>query len=320
MVFSFARNFPFEPFRPGARYVFVMKIAILGKPFDEAQKPVLQALLDDLLYRQAEVSIEHAFYEYLSRHFELPTAFTTFTRADSLAGNRFVLSIGGDGTLLDTVTYVGALEIPILGINTGRLGFLATISPQNIAPAIDALFKGHFVLEDRSLIRADTDPDTFGDLNFGLNEFSILKRDTSSMIVVHTYIDGEYLNSYWADGLIVATPTGSTGYSLSCGGPVMLPQTNNFVIAPVCPHNLNVRPLIVPDRSVISFEIEGRSNNFLLSLDSRSRTVEAGIQIAIRRENFRVRLVKLNQVNFLSTLRSKLNWGLDRRNPASTPV
>ncbi len=297
-----------------------MKIAILGKPFDEAQKPVLQALLDDLLYRQAEVSIEHTFYEYLSRHFELPTAFTTFTRADSLAGNRFVLSIGGDGTLLDTVTYVGALEIPILGINTGRLGFLATISPQNIAPAIDALFKGHFVLEDRSLIRVDTDPDTFGDLNFGLNEFSILKRDTSSMIVVHTYIDGEYLNSYWADGLIVATPTGSTGYSLSCGGPVMLPQTNNFVIAPVCPHNLNVRPLIVPDRSVISFEIEGRSNNFLLSLDSRSRTVEAGIQIAIRRENFRVRLVKLNQVNFLSTLRSKLNWGLDRRNPASTPV
>ncbi|OWP62794.1 NAD kinase [Hymenobacter amundsenii] len=297
-----------------------MKIAILGKPFDEAQKPVLQALLDDLLYRQAEVSIEQTFYEFLGRHFDLPKAFATFTRDDSLAGNRFVLSIGGDGTLLDTVTYVGALEIPILGINTGRLGFLATISPQNIAPAIDALFKGHFVLEDRSLIRVDTDPDTFGDLNFGLNEFSILKRDTSSMIVVHTYIDGEYLNSYWADGLIVATPTGSTGYSLSCGGPVMLPQTNNFVIAPVCPHNLNVRPLIVPDRSVISFEIEGRSNNFLLSLDSRSRTVEAGIQIAIRRENFRVRLVKLNQVNFLSTLRSKLNWGLDRRNPVSTPV
>lgn len=297
-----------------------MKIAILGKPFAEQQAPVLQALLDDLVRRQAEVRIEHSFYDYLSQYLSIPEGITRFGRTDSLAGCRFVLSIGGDGTLLDTVTYVGALQIPILGINTGRLGFLATISPDTILPAIDALFKGHFVLEDRSLIRVDTDPDTFGDINFGLNEFSILKRDSSSMIVVHTYIDGEYLNSYWADGLIVATPTGSTGYSLSCGGPVMLPQTNNFVIAPVCPHNLNVRPLIVPDRSVISFEIEGRSNNFLLSLDSRSRTVEAGIQVAVRRENFNAQLVKLNQVNFLSTLRSKLNWGLDRRNPAEVPI
>lgn len=297
-----------------------MKIAILGKPFDENQTAFMQEMVDDLIRRQAEISILDTFHEYLSRHIQLPEGLATFHRGDSLAGTRFVLSIGGDGTLLDTVTYVGPLQIPILGINTGRLGFLATISPDKIAQAIDALFKGHFVLEDRSLIRVDTDPDTFGDINFGLNEFSILKRDTSSMIVVHTYIDGEYLNSYWADGLIVATPTGSTGYSLSCGGPVMLPQTNNFIIAPVCPHNLNVRPLIVSDRSVISFEIEGRSNNFLLSLDSRSKTVEAGIQIAVRRENFSARLVKLNHVNFLSTLRSKLNWGLDRRNPAGIPV
>ncbi|AHJ95937.1 NAD kinase [Hymenobacter swuensis] len=297
-----------------------MKIAILGKPFDENQTAFMQEMMDDLIRRQAEVRILDTFHEYLSQHIQLPEGITTFHRGDSLAGTRFVLSIGGDGTLLDTVTYVGALQIPVLGINTGRLGFLATISPDKIAQAIDALFKGHFVLEDRSLIRVDTDPDTFGDINFGLNEFSILKRDTSSMIVVHTYIDGEYLNSYWADGLIVATPTGSTGYSLSCGGPVMLPQTNNFIIAPVCPHNLNVRPLIVSDRSVISFEIEGRSNNFLLSLDSRSKTVEAGIQIAVRRENFSARLVKLNHVNFLSTLRSKLNWGLDRRNPAGIPV
>ncbi|MCA8832196.1 NAD kinase [Hymenobacter pini] len=297
-----------------------MKIAILGKPFDENQTAFMQEMIDDLVRRQAEVSILESFHAYLSQHIQLPAGISTFRRGDSLASNRFVLSIGGDGTLLDTVTHVGSLQIPILGINTGRLGFLATISPDKIAQAIDALFKGHFVLEDRSLIRVDTDPDTFGDINFGLNEFSILKRDTSSMIVVHTYIDGEYLNSYWADGLIVSTPTGSTGYSLSCGGPVMLPQTNNFIIAPVCPHNLNVRPLIVSDRSVISFEIEGRSNNFLLSLDSRSNTVEAGIQIAVRRENFNARLVKLNHVNFLSTLRSKLNWGLDRRNPAGIPV
>ena len=297
-----------------------MKIAILGKPFDEETLPFVQALLADLGARRTEILIVESFRAYLGTRLTLPEDVRTFGRGDSLRGVQFVLSIGGDGTLLDTVTYVGALQIPILGINTGRLGFLATITPQHISQAIDALFKGHFVLEDRSLIRVETDPDVFGGINFGLNEFSILKRDTSSMIVVHTYIDGEYLNSYWADGLIVATPTGSTGYSLSCGGPVMLPQTNNFIVAPVCPHNLNVRPIIVPDRSVISFEIEGRSNNFLLSLDSRAVPVDAGIQIAVRRETFAARLVKLNHVNFLSTLRSKLNWGLDRRNPAGLPL
>jgi len=297
-----------------------MKIAILGKPFSEAAQPFVQALLDDLVARQTEVLIAESFRTYLDNSLRLPEGIGSFRRGDSLKGVQFVFSIGGDGTLLDTVTYVGSLQIPILGINAGRLGFLATVTPAHLTQAIDSLFKGHFVIEERSLIRVDTDPDVFGDINFGLNEFSILKRDTSSMIVVHTYIDGEYLNSYWADGLIVSTPTGSTGYSLSCGGPVMLPQTNNFIIAPVCPHNLNVRPLIVSDRSVISFEIEGRSNNFLLSLDSRSVPVDAGVQIAVRRETFTARLVKLNHVNFLSTLRSKLNWGLDRRNPAGIPL
>ncbi|MGI4760456.1 MAG: NAD kinase [Janthinobacterium lividum] len=296
-----------------------MKIAILGKPFDEAVTPFLQTLLDELAARGAEVLIVEAFRAYLDGHLRLPPGTGSFRRGDSLRGVQFVLSIGGDGTLLDTVTYVGALQIPILGINTGRLGFLAPINPDYIPQAIDALFKGHFTLEDRSLLRVETDPDVFGALNFGLNEFSILKRDTSAMIVVHTYINGEYLNSYWADGLVVSTPTGSTGYSLSCGGPVMLPQTNNFIIAPVCPHNLNVRPLIVSDQSIISFEIEGRATSYLLALDSRSVPVEASVQMAVRRENFNARLVKLNHVNFLSTLRNKLNWGLDRRNPVTAP-
>jgi NAD+ kinase len=296
-----------------------MKIAILGKPFDESVAPFLQTLLDELAARNAEVIIVEAFRAYMESHLRLPPGTGSFRRGDSLRGVQFVLSIGGDGTLLDTVTYVGALQIPILGINTGRLGFLAPINPDYIPQAIDALFKGHFTLEDRSLLRVETDPDVFGALNFGLNEFSILKRDTSAMIVVHTYINGEYLNSYWADGLVVSTPTGSTGYSLSCGGPVMLPQTNNFIIAPVCPHNLNVRPLIVSDQSVISFEIEGRATSYLLALDSRSMPVEASVQMAVRRENFNARLVKLNHVNFLSTLRNKLNWGLDRRNPATVP-
>jgi len=294
-----------------------MKIAILGKPFDEAVAPYLQTLLDELAARAAEILIVESFHEFMAPRLRLPPGTATFRRGDSLRGVQFVLSIGGDGTLLDTVTYVGALQIPILGINTGRLGFLAPVNPSQISQAVDALFKGHFTLEDRSLLRVDTDPDVFGALNFGLNEFSILKRDSSSMIAVHTYINGEYLNSYWADGLVVSTPTGSTGYSLSCGGPVMLPQTNNFIIAPVCPHNLNVRPLIVSDQSIISFEIEGRATSYLLALDSRSVPVEASVQMAVRRENFNARLVKLNHVNFLSTLRNKLNWGLDRRNSSS---
>ncbi|MGV3640342.1 MAG: NAD kinase [Adhaeribacter sp.] len=291
-----------------------MKLAILGKPFSEKLIPYLQGLFDDLASRQAEIMVVESFRIYLQNHLQLPEGIVTFRRGDPLAGVNFVLSIGGDGTLLDAVTYVGARQIPILGINTGRLGFLASVPYDNIAGAIDALYKGHYVIDERSLIRADTDQEVFDGINFGLNEFSILKTDTSTMIVVHTYLDGEYLNSYWADGLLVSTPTGSTGYSLSCGGPVVLPQTNNFVISPVCPHNLNVRPLVVPDKSVITFEIEGRSNNFLISLDSRSRPVDASIQIAVRRENFNARLVKMTDVNFLSTLRNKLNWGMDKRN------
>ena len=291
-----------------------MKIAILGKPFKDEIIPFMQGLFDDLAARHADIIIVEYFKTYLENRLTLPENVGSFSRGDDLKGVNFVFSIGGDGTLLDTVTYVGAKQIPILGINTGRLGFLATVASDQIPLALDALFKGHFVIDERSLIRADSDQEIFDGVSFGLNEFSILKTDTSSMIVVHTYIDGEYLNSYWADGLVVATPTGSTGYSLSCGGPVVLPQTNNFVISPVCPHNLNVRPLVVADRSVISFEVEGRSNNFLVSLDSRSKIVETGVQLAVRRENFNARLVKINQVNFLSTLRTKLNWGLDKRN------
>lgn len=291
-----------------------MKIAILGKPFKEALLPYIQGLFDELAARNAQVMIVEYFQIYLQNHLRLPPGVISFRRGNPLHEVDFVLSIGGDGTLLDTVTYVGARQIPILGINTGRLGFLATVPYDQIPMAIEALYAGQYDIEERSLIRADMDQDVFEGINFGLNEFSILKTDTSTMIVVHTYIDGEYLNSYWADGLLVATPTGSTGYSLSCGGPVVMPQTNNFVISPVCPHNLNVRPLVVPDNSIISFEIEGRSNNFLVSLDSRSRPVDASVQVSVRREKFNARLVKIAQVNFLTTLRTKLNWGFDKRN------
>ncbi|MBF9255264.1 NAD kinase [Pontibacter sp. 172403-2] len=291
-----------------------MKIAILGRPFSEHIAPFVQELFDELQRRQAVLVVVEHFYLYLKNTIKLPLGIETFKRGDKLEGVNVVLSIGGDGTLLDTVTYVGAQELPILGINTGRLGFLATIPYDSIKVALDALYKGHYTLDDRALIRVDSDQEIFDGINFGLNEFSLLKRDTSSMIVVHTYLDGEYLNSYWADGLVVATPTGSTGYSLSCGGPLVLPQTNNFVISPVCPHNLNVRPMIVSDKSVLSFEVEGRSSSYLASLDSRSTAVDMNLQLAVRRESFVARLIKLHHVNFLSTLRSKLNWGLDKRN------
>ncbi|WP_299758996.1 NAD kinase [uncultured Pontibacter sp.] len=291
-----------------------MNIAILGKPFTDDIAPYIQALFDELQRRKANLYLVEHFELYLKNTINLPTGIETFRRGDRLEGVDVVLSVGGDGTLLDTVTYVGARQIPILGINTGRLGFLATIPYDSINIALDALYKGHYTLDDRALIRVDSDQEVFNGINFGLNEFSVLKRDTSSMIVAHTYIDGEYLNSYWGDGLVVATPTGSTGYSLSCGGPLVLPQTNNFVISPVCPHNLNVRPMIVSDRSVISFEVEGRSSSYLAALDSRSTPVDMNVQLAVRREAFVARLVKLHHVNFLSTLRSKLNWGLDKRN------
>jgi NAD+ kinase len=194
------------------------------------------------------------------------------------------------------------------------LGFLATISKEMIPQAIDALFENQFSFEYRSLVKVHSEKDIFNGKNFGLNDFTILKKDTSAMITVHAYIDGEYLNSYWADGLIVSTPTGSTGYSLSCGGPVVLPQSNNFIITPVSPHNLTVRPMVVSDNSVISFEIEGRSKNFLVSLDTRSYTVDASVQMAVSKEDFQAKLVKLDGYNFLDTLRMKLNWGYDARN------
>jgi NAD+ kinase len=233
---------------------------------------------------------------------------------EALAVINVVISIGGDGTLLDTISLIGAFEIPVLGINTGRMGFLATIAKDEIEAAVKDLMEGHYSLEDRSLVKLESSIPLFEGLNFGLNEFTIHKRDTSSMITVHTYIDGDYLNSYWADGLIVSTPTGSTGYSLSCGGPLISPIAKNFVITPVSPHNLNVRPIVVSDDSEISFKIEGRSEKFLVSLDSRSAPIDASVALKIKKELFVAKLVKFHNYSFFDTLRQKLNWGYDMRN------
>lgn len=225
-----------------------------------------------------------------------------------------MISLGGDGTLLDTVTLVRDSGIPILGINYGRLGFLANIGREEIVSAIEAIANRNYVLDKRSLIHLESNVKIFGKTPYALNEFTILKKDSSSMIKIHTYLNGEFLNTYWADGLIVSTPTGSTGYSLSCNGPVVFPDNSSFIITPVAPHNLNIRPIIVPDNTIISFELEGRADEFVCTLDSRREVISKEIQLAVKKEAFYVNLIRLNENNFLQTLRDKLSWGLDKRN------
>lgn len=291
-----------------------MKIAIHGRNFKEETKPFIQEMFDELAARNVELQISETFNLFLNKVGIQKNVIPVYSHHKEIFDADFIFSVGGDGTLLETITHIGARETPVLGINTGRLGFLATTSPFQVKQALHSIFNDYYTYDDRSLIRLESDKDVFDGLNFGLNEFTITKRDTSSMIVVNTYLDGEYLNSYWADGLIVSTPTGSTGYSLSCGGPVVMPQSNNFIIAPVSPHNLNVRPMVVSDSSIISFEIQGRSKNYLVSLDSRSKVVDASVQLAVKKEKFKARLMKLKGDNYLNTLRNKLNWGFDKRN------
>lgn len=291
-----------------------MHIAIHGKVFQKEIRKYIQDLFVCLRKHNIEACVSASFYKVLKKSLIKYVPENIYEKPSELKNCQFFLSLGGDGTLLEAVTHVGALEIPIVGINTGRLGFLATHAPLQIKSLLKNLTEGFYSIEERTLLHLESNKDIFEGYPFALNDFTITKRDTASMITVHTYIDGEYLNSYWADGLIIATPTGSTGYSLSCGGPLILPRSSNFVITPVSPHNLTVRPMVISDESVISFEIEGRSKNFLVSLDSRSRVIDASVQLAISKEKFKAKLVKANDTNFLDTLRSKLNWGWDARN------
>lgn len=292
-----------------------MKIAIHGRSLNEETVPYIQELLTLLEEKEAELIINAGFYNSLKRRNILLKDVPVYSNpADLSSETDFMISIGGDGTLLSSVTFVGDKSIPIAGINTGRLGFLATIQREDAKKAVEALYSGNLKLEERTLIKVISDDNVFNDINFGLNEFTILKRDSSSMIVIHSYLNGEYLNSYWADGLIVATPTGSTGYSLSCGGPLVMPHNQNFILTPVSPHNLNVRPMIVPDSSELSFQIESRSKKILISLDSRAKSVPSTISLKVKKEDFTVKLIELNSYKYLETLRNKLNWGLDLRN------
>lgn len=292
----------------------MLRIGIHTRSFDAQKLGFFKSIIDLLLGKGIEVVLSNELKSFLQANGHHNSNWPFFHGYADLYGIDYLISVGGDGTLLDAVTKIKDHQIPILGVNIGRLGFLATTAVEDFERAIDAILQGSYEIDERILIQVDANKDIFEGLNFGLNEFTILKRDTSSMIIVHTFLNGEFLNTYWADGLIVATPTGSTGYSLSVGGPVVIPHSHNFIIAPVSPHNLNVRPLIVSDTSTISFKIEGRSKNFLVSLDSRSKKVDDTIQLSVRKCNFKVGLVKLAGDNFLKTLRKKLNWGYDIRN------
>jgi NAD+ kinase len=290
------------------------RIGIHGKDFQNKSSRFIEKLLDFLKKNQAEIWVSSKFLKQFKSSRIADFKLKTFEEGDNLHSLDFFLSIGGDGTLLESVTYIGKTEIPILGINTGRLGFLATISRDDVEESLGALFKGNYTIDSRSVLKLISAPKLFGNLNFALNDFTIMKKDTSSMITVHVHVDGELLNSYWSDGIIVSTPTGSTGYSLSCGGPLVHPKSESFVITAVSPHNLGTRPIVLADDSEITFHIEGRSKKHLISLDSRFETVDESVKLKIKKEKFRVKLIQLSSQNYFNTLRQKLNWGLDIRN------
>jgi len=282
---------------------------------ENSQLQDINLLLEELLSYGAEPVIFQDFFNTFYSAINLEGKYSTFNSSDDLNSSiDCMISLGGDGTLLDTVTLVRDSGIPVLGINYGRLGFLANLGKEDIHTAIDAIANRKYVLDKRSLLHLDANIPLFGQTPYALNEFSLHKKDSSPMIKIHTYLNGEFLNTYWADGLIVATPTGSTGYSLSCNGPVVFPDSSSFVITPVAPHNLNIRPIVVPDNTIVSFEVEGRTDGFLCTLDSRREIVTKEIQLAVKKEAFDITLIRMNENNFLQTLRSKLSWGLDKRN------
>jgi len=292
-----------------------MKAAIYSRVFDETQLLPLQLFFEALFQQQIEPIIYQPLYEQIKDKVRLSEQAKTFTQSAELTEDiEHIISLGGDGTLLDTIALIRNKKIAVMGINFGRLGFLASIGKEQVDLAVRSLANRTYVEDHRTLIHLDANIPLFGEVPYALNEFTLLKRDINSMIKIHTYLNGEFLNTYWADGLIVATPTGSTGYSLSCNGPIVFPDSKSFVITPVAPHNLNVRPIVVPDDHVISFEVESRGEQVICSLDARREIVHKDVQLAIRKEQFTINLLRLSENNFLQTLHNKLTWGLDKRN------
>lgn len=292
-----------------------MKVAVYGIEFQSSVIPYVEQLFKLLKEKSVELWVYRQFDTFLSSSVTAGT-WHVFEKKEELPKDiDFMLSLGGDGTMLSAVSIIRNSEIPITGINLGRLGFLASINKNDIATALDRLLEGDYSIEKRTLLSVKAEgQNLFNGDSFALNDITVLKRRSSAMITTSVYLNGELLNAYWADGIIIATPTGSTAYSLSCGGPIILPDSNNFVITPISPHNLNVRPLVISDRDVLTLEIESRSNEFLLSCDSKTTDLHTDTKLTVAKADFLVNLIRLKDENFLSTLRQKLLWGIDSRN------
>jgi NAD+ kinase len=292
-----------------------MNVAIYGRKITKQNSADFESLLTLLAEFGWNPVLEKELKEQLVKKVGISDSLDQFeNHTDFKSGIDLAISVGGDGTFLKTVSFVRDSEVPIMGINTGRLGFLANISRDHVAAAMEQVKNKEYEFQKRSLLRIETEDNLFGDDNYCLNEVTINKKDTSSMITVNASLDGKFLNSYWADGLIIATPTGSTAYNLSCGGPIVTPGCKVHILTPIAPHNLNVRPMVVPDHLDIKCSVEGRDRTYLISLDGNSRHIRQGQEVTIRKAEFMINVIRFENNNFLDTIRNKMMWGIDQRN------
>jgi NAD+ kinase len=291
-----------------------MIIAVYGKEVQPSAIGYVREFFAEMERRDVEVMVYANFHRFLRNELNLPLDFPVFNDHEGILQADILISLGGDGTLLDSTTLVRDSGIPILGINLGRLGFLANVSRAELEETIGRIVDRKYVVHPRSVLELKTKRNLFGSLNFALNEVSISRNETTSMITTHTFINDRFLNTYWSDGLIICTPTGSTGYNLSCGGPIVMPGSENFVITPIAPHTLTVRPFVLSDKYKIRLRVEGRADHFLVSLDSRMQAIQPDDELYICKADFRIHLIQLEHIDYMGTLRTKLNWGLDQRN------
>jgi len=293
-----------------------MRVFVYSQKLKDTDKPYIADLFEALEAENMDIYVYGPYLKTLAGEGVITKAYPTLSNYQDLKVNvpDIAFTMGGDGTILGAILHIRDLGVPILGVNLGRLGFLSNVEKTRIKDAVKSAANGNYNIEHRTMMTVDSNIPVFGETPFCLNDFTITKRDTSSMVTIHTYVDGNFLNSYWADGIVVSTPTGSTGYSLSVGGPIIFPNSGNFVIAPIAPHNLNVRPVVLSDISTISFEIEGRSENFLTTLDSRYETITSEHKITVQKCDFKIALAHPNDISFMKTIRNKLLWGLDKRN------
>ncbi|WP_312192308.1 NAD kinase [Sphingobacterium sp.] len=293
-----------------------MRIAIYGREFQPSVIAHVKHLFEYLVDKNVEIWVYDPFYKFLSTQFKCDFNFPTYNTYQEINEHiDIMLSLGGDGTMLSAVSLIKDSGIPIAGINFGRLGFLASINKNDFEDAIDTILDQRFTIQKRVLLSVESEQtDLFQGDHYALNDITVFRYDSSAMITVNARINGELLNSYWADGLIIATPTGSTAYSLSCGGPIIMPESGNFVITPISPHNLNVRPIVISNQFILELEIESRSNQYILSCDSKNESIDTSIKLTIKQAPFTINLIRLPHESFFSTLREKLLWGIDVRN------